>query len=140
MVPVSLASEVSAGAPLTLNTNPPGGITGALKLVTLADHIEGPPPVEGDRAHAAIFFPPAKYSSTPGIPTEGGLFDGVRQGRVGGGSLVWNGVMPGCGWLCRCFIAAALSRALRSALSPATTQVLFKDFATDSRFVKPRGH
>jgi len=70
---VSLASQTSA--PASLTANPPGGVTGALKLVTLDATYK-------DKAYAGVLFPPAELSSTPGSPAQGGLFGGVR--RLGG--------------------------------------------------------
>ncbi|KAI7836801.1 hypothetical protein COHA_009346 [Chlorella ohadii] len=65
---VSLASQTSA--PASLTANPPGGVTGALKLVTLDATYK-------DKAYAGVLFPPAELSSTPGSPAQGGLFGGV---------------------------------------------------------------
>ncbi|PRW44327.1 flagellar attachment zone 1-like [Chlorella sorokiniana] len=66
---VSLASQVPP-APASLTSSAPEGITGALKLVTLDATYK-------DKAYAGVFFPPAQSSSTPGSPTQGGLFGRV---------------------------------------------------------------
>ena len=80
---VSLASQT--GAPASLTDNPPGSITGALKLATLAG---------ADRAFAGFFYPPAALSRTSSPPTPPGMFGGVSEhaaDRLGWVGLGWVG-------------------------------------------------
>lgn len=114
---VSLASQTSA--PTSLATNPPDGITGALKLATLDTNW-------GDQAFAGVFYPPPAESSTTGSPAQAGLFNGVSLGRR---ALPQRSMQAACltpPWCMRSTHSAACwhVRAHRP-------QVLFKDFAAD---------